>query len=304
MSKSGFMGITILGGLLSATLALLPMTLIPGLAFFSYFAPLPLFLLGLGRGLRPLLGAGFLAAALILLVEGPILTAQFFLFFFLGPVFLVHRTLINWKKNSTEIIWYSPSFLLRDFTLLSGIIMILALGVYLYFMQGTDIPTLTKALLSSFDSQAHVQDVESLLIKIFPFLPGFFTFSWMLMMLFNAALAQGFLTRLKANMRPTPSFKALYVPKSFLIVLGLSLLLSFVGVGTLELLGKNAALVLGFPFFLTGLGIIHYLLCKTPFAKTGLTVFYALLLLFLWPALFVIFLGILRPWIEKPTTAN
>ena len=293
-----------MGGLLSATLALLPMTIAPGLAFFSYFVPLPFFLLGLWGGLRPLLGAGLLATAFIFLFDGPLLTAQFFLFFFLGPLFLVHRALIHRKKTSKEIVWYPSTFLLRDFTLLSGIIMVFALGVYLYLMQGQHIPTITEGILRPFSGQEHIKDAEAFLIKIFPFLPGFFTFSWMLMMLLNAAIAQGFLTYIKANLRPTPSCRSLQVPTSFLIVLGFSLFLSFVGVGTLELLGKNAALILAFPFFLAGLGIVHHLMHQTSFAKVGLTIFYGLLLLFLWPALFVIFLGMLRPWIEKPVALN
>lgn len=304
MNKSGLMAITALGGLLSATLALFPLAFSANFAFFSYFSPLPFFLLGLGVGLRQLLGAGFIATAFVFLFGDPILTTDFFLFSFLGPAFLIHRVLIHRKKTSGEIVWYPPSFLLRDLTLFSGIIMVFALGVYLYLIQSGNIHILTKSVINTFDPQGHIKNGETLLLKIFPFLPGLFTFSWMLMMLFNAAIAQGFLTRIKANLRPTPSFKALQIPKSFLIVLGLSLLLSVIGVGTLELLGKNAALTLSFPFFLGGLGIVHYLFQKTSFAKVGLIIFYCVLLLFLWPAILVIFLGMLRPWIEKPTTAN
>src|SRR5437762_779768 len=113
MTKQGLMAITAGGGLVSATLALLPMTFIPSLALLSCFTSLPFFLLGLRSGMRPLLGAGLFATTIIFLFEGPLLTAEFFLFSFLGPAFLVHRALINWKKPSGETVWYSPSFLLR-----------------------------------------------------------------------------------------------------------------------------------------------------------------------------------------------
>lgn len=292
------------GGLISATLALLPMTLLPSLAFFSYFTPLPFFLLGLGSGLRPLLGAGLFATAIVFLFEGPVLTIEFFLFSVLGPAFLVHRALIKRKKTSGEIVWYSPSFLLRDFTLLAGIIMIFSLGGYLYLLQGQNIHKIIQIILTNFDPHGNIKDGETLLMTLFPFLPGFFTFSWMLMMLLNASIAQGFLGRIKANLRPTPSFKEIQLPSSFLIALGLSLLLSVIGVGTLELLGKNAAFTLTFPFFLTGLGIVHYLFHRTSFARVGLTLFYCFLLLFLWPAFLVVFLGMLRPWIEKVKPTN
>lgn len=292
------------GGLISATLALLPMTFLPSLALLSYFTPLPFFLLGLGIGLRPLLGAGLLASAVIFVSQGPLITTEFFLFSVLGPTFLVHRALINQKKPSGERIWYSPSLLLRDFTLLSGLIMTFSLGVYLYFLQGENIQTIVATILNNFDPHGNITDGKLLLTKLLPFLPGFFTFSWMVMMLLNGAVAQGFLARIKANLRPTPSFNAIQLPHSFYITIALSFLLSMIGVGTLELLGKNAALTLTFPFFLAGLGVVHYLFQKTSFAKIGLTLFYCFLLLFLWPALLVVFLGMLKPWIEKLSPKN
>lgn len=298
------MAISAFGGLLSATLALLPLTLSTNLVLFSYFSSLPIFLLGLGIGLRPLIGAGFFATALVLLFQGPILSLEFFFFSFLGPAFIVHRTLLNYKNSLGETIWYPPSFLLRDLTLLSGIIAVFALGFYLYLTQGESVNTLTRVLLNTIDPQGHIKNAEDLFTKIFPFLPGLFTFSWMLMMLFNLIIAQEFLSRIKANLRPTPSFKVIQIPQSFLIVLGISLLLSFIGVGTLELVGKNATLILAFPFFLCGLGIVHFLFQKTPFAKAGLIVFYSVTLLFIWPAVLVVCLGMLRPWIEKPVTTN
>jgi hypothetical protein len=301
--KPNLVAITALSGFVSAILALLPMAF-HGLTFLSYFAPLPLFLVGLGAGWRPLLAAGILATVCIFFFQDPLLIAEFVLLSFLGPAFLVHRALISRKKPSGEIVWYPSSCLLRDATFFAGIIMIFALGAYLYLTQGANLQILVKNIVKLLDPQGHMQGGEAFLIKIFPFLPGFFTFSWMLMMLLNASIAQVFLTRIKANLRPTPSFKIIQIPKSFLIILGLSLLLSVIGVGTLELLGKNAALILAFPFFLSGLGIVHFLLHKTAFAKTGLTVFYCILLLFLWPALLVIFLGILRPWIQKSTITN
>ncbi|MBA3814133.1 MAG: DUF2232 domain-containing protein [Alphaproteobacteria bacterium] len=301
------MAITTLGGFLSATLCLFSVTF-PSLIFLSYFTSLPLFLLGLGIGLRSLISAGILATGCIFLFQGPLL---FFLFSFVGPAFFVHRALITRKNSSGKISWYPPSFLLRDTTLFAGIIMTLSLGAYIYLTQGENLSTFSTSIVSLLDPQGHIPGAETLLMQIFPFLPGIFTFSWILVMLFNASIAQVFLTLIKANLRPTPSFEAVEMPKSFLITLALSLLLSIVGVGTLELLGKNAALILTLPFFLSGLGIVHFLLHKTAFAKTrlvffycSLLLFYCSLLLFLWPALLVIFLGMLRPWIQKLTIAN
>lgn len=304
MTSKAQMAIIMMGGLLSATLSLLPLLPFSGLVFLSYLAPLPLFLIGLGIGLRPLYGAVLIATILVFLTEGFILGAQFFIFSGLGPTFLINRALLHRKKAPGKSTWYPSSLLLRDITLASGLIMILALGTYLYLTQGVDIHSLVKTLLKTFDPHGHVKDAESLLISIFPFLPGFFAFSWTLMMFINALIAQGLLVRFDRNLRPTPSLINLEAPKSFLIYLGLALVLSFVGVGSLELLGKNASFVLVLPFFMVGLGVIHTWIRKVPFATAGLILFYFLLLLFLWPAFFVILIGILKPWIEKFNSSN
>ncbi len=291
----------LLGSFLSTLLAVSSLLSLPGIALFSYLASCPLFLVGLGLGLRPLCGAGAIATLLVFFLGGPLVAGEFFLFSVFGPAVLVSRALLNRTKSSGEMSWYPSSYLLRDFTCAMGVVMLLALGAYIYLTQGGDPHALVKTLLQSLDPQGQIKEAETLLVKIFPFLPGFFAFSWGIMILINAALAQGLLVRFNQNIRPSPSLKNLAVPRSFLIAFALFFLLSFVGVGYLELLGKNGTFVLAFPFFLIGLGLIHRWLHKTSYALVGLTLFYFLLGLFLWPIVFVILLGILKPWIEKST---
>ena len=298
------MAMTVLGGFLSATLFILHLTPFPGLMLLSYLAPLPFFLIGLGIGFRPLYGAGFIAAIIVFLAAAPFLAAEFFVFFVLGPIFLINRALLHRKKSSEEVVWYPASLLLRDFTFASGVVMLLALGGYIYLTHGIEPHSLVKTVLKTVDPQGQMRDAEAIFVKLFPFLPGIFAFSWMLIVLFNAALAQGLLIRFNRNLRPSPSLEGLTAPKSFIIVLGLSLILSMVGVGYLELLGKNTIFVLIFPFFLIGLGLIHQWLNKTSFATAGLIIFYLVLILFIWLAFFVILLGILKPWIERLSPPN
>jgi len=299
MNNTTQLALTILGGALSTALSVLYLITIPGLVLFSYLAPLPLFLLGLGIGLRPLYGAALIATLFIFLFEGPIPGGEYFLFSALGTAFLVNRALLNRKKSSGEIVWYPASRLLRDFTFAVGFIMVLALGGFLYLTHGGDTQSFVKLIVANFDPQGHMREAEPMLIKLLPILPGFFAFSWGVMMLINGALAQGLLVRFNHNLRPSPSLTDLTVPKSFTIAFGLLVLLSLVGIGYLEIIGKNGAFVLAFPFFLVGLGLVHHWLHKTAYATLGLTLFYFLLGIFLWPIFFVILLGILKPWIEK-----
>jgi hypothetical protein len=299
------MAMVVMGGTLSAALSLLYLAPIPpGFVFLSYLASLPLFLLGLGVGLRSLYGAGLLATILIFLLEGPFIAGQFLVFSALGPTFLINRALLRRTKSSGEVAWYPSSFLLRDFTLYSGIIMLLALGAYLYITQTQDVHLLAKNLLKSLDPHQQMTDMAPLLLKILPTVPGIIALSWGMMMMLNGALAQTLLVQTKRNLRSTPRLKDLEAPQSFLILLGLSLLLSVIGVGSLEILGKNAAIVLIFPFFLIGLGLIHKWLQQTPYTIIWLTIFYVLLLVFIWLALIVIVFGIIKPWIKKSAPSN
>ena len=293
------------GGLVSATLSLLYLLPIPGLAFLSYFSPFPFFLLGLHFGLRPLYGAVVIATLLVCLIGGFFMGGEFFIFSGLGPAILINRALLNRKTTSKKRIWYPASFLLRDLTIGSGLVMVVGLGVYLYFTHGGDTQDFVTILLKNLDPQNQMREAEPLLRTILPLLPGFFALSWAVMMLINGTLAQMLLVRLQRNLRPSPTLKALEAPKMLLILLGISLLLSLIGMGPLDILGKNTAFVLAFPFFLIGLGLVHVWFHKTSYATLGLTLFYFLLLLLVWPALFVILLGILKPWIEKsPPSSN
>lgn len=288
-----------MGGISSAALSLLHLFPIPGLLLLSYLAPLPLFLIGLGVGLRPLYGATLIATILTLALEGPVLSAEFLISASLGPVLLSNRALLHRTNSKGKTSWYPGSLLLRDLTLASALMMVVGVVAYYYFTQTTDIHTLIKNLLETFDPQNHIKNGEQLLLSLFPLLPGFFAFSWAVMTIINGTLAQGLLVRFGFNLRPSPKLSELIAPKSFLIALSLSLIFSFIGLDTLQSLGRNACFVLILPYFLIGLGLVHQWINKLAYASLILAVFYLSLFLLFWPAIGVVLLGILKPWIES-----
>src|SRR5690606_31534662 len=110
--------------------------------------------------------------------------------------------------------------LLRDLTGASALIMLLGVGFYLYFMTGEEGQNLIMKFLKAFDPQNQLKELEPILRELLPFLPGLFAFSWTIMMLINASLAQGLLVRFSKNTRPTPSFQDINIPQNFLIILG------------------------------------------------------------------------------------
>ena len=120
--------ISLVGGLLSATLSLLHLFPVPGLILFSYLAPLPLFLIGLGVGLRPLYGAALIGTLITFIAEGPLLSSEFLISSVLGPILLSNRALLHRKTSAGKSKWYPSSLLLKDLTHVSAFIMILGLG--------------------------------------------------------------------------------------------------------------------------------------------------------------------------------
>lgn len=290
--------IVLVGGLLSATLSFSHVLIHPSFVFLSYLATLPLFLIGLGIGLYPLYGAAILASILVFMTEGLLSGSEFFILSALGPVFLINRAVLH-KTKGGKTYWYPVSHLLRDLTLASTLVMVLALGAFFYFTQGETPDSFVIKFLKTFDPEGAMKGAEPLLKMLFPFLPGFLALSWSFMMVINGALAQGLLVRFQKNLRPSPSLKKLHAPQYFALLLGLSLFLAVFGFEFLSILGKNFTLVLLLPFFIIGLGQIHGWVHKTSFPTFVLTLFYFCLLTLIWPAFIVCLVGLLKPLIEK-----
>ena len=64
--------------------------------------------------------------------------------------------------------------------------------------------------------------------------------------------------------------------------------------GTLGYLTKSAAFILALPFFLVGLSVIHVAARRISAGTLLLFLFYLLMLLFGWPAVFVAFFGLIE----------
>ncbi|HBW25452.1 MAG: hypothetical protein A2X70_01950 [Alphaproteobacteria bacterium GWC2_42_16] len=288
----------IVGGLLSATLSFSHVVFHPGLVFVSYLGTLPLFLIGLGVGPYPLYGAAIFASSLVFMVEGLFSGGEFLILSALGPIFLVNRVLLH-KTKANKTYWYPASYLLRDLTLASTLVMALSLGFYFYFTFGETPSSFIAKFLKAFDPEGTMKGAEPVLLTLFPFLPGFLAFSWSLMMLINGALAQGLLVRFHRNLRTSPSLQDLLAPKYLSFFLGLSFFLAFFGVEILGVIGKNFTVIFLFSFFLVGLGQSHVWIHKTSFPIFVLTLFYFCLMVLIWPVFIVCLIGILKPWLDK-----
>jgi hypothetical protein len=66
--------------------------------------------------------------------------------------------------------------------------------------------------------------------------------------------------------------------------------------GRIGVIGQNAAIIIGLPFFFLGLAVIHAVSRRFGMRRLFLLVFYAILLLFGWPIIAVTGLGIVEQW--------
>lgn len=119
---------------------------------------------------------------------------------------------------------------------------------------------------------------------------------WSLLTLANMALAQRLLVRFGHNLRPTPDYDGMELPRPLLWAFGAVLVLSFVP-GEMAYFMGALVIALFVPYFLLGLAVIHAIsrAWKARIAVLGL--FYFLLLIFGWLAVPVGILGMMDPWL-------
>ena len=115
---------------------------------------------------------------------------------------------------------------------------------------------------------------------------------WMMLVIANGVLAQGVLVRFGANWRPSPQVAALSLPIWIAALLGAAAFLTLLG-GPARFLGINAMIVLGVPFCLAGLAVVHAFASRLAHPTILLATFYVLAGLLGWPLLLLALLGVL-----------
>lgn len=123
---------------------------------------------------------------------------------------------------------------------------------------------------------------------LFPALAATF---WALLIAVNGALAQGLLRRFGKNRLPSPDIAAVRVPRWMLAVFGATLALSVLA-GGLGYLANNLVPVAALPFFFGGLAVMHWALRRSGAAGLWLGLLYGLLIVFGWPAVILMLIGL------------
>ncbi len=295
-------------GLLSA-LPLMIAASQPGGLLLLFLAPLPLFLTGLSQGLIGAAIAGGTVLVVAALVAS-LVAALGALLFLVGPtLILVRQALLNRQASVAadgtaagpgDIEWYPPG-LLTTCLLWIGLVWVAVTLAFLLAesggMQATIEAHLREALNVTLPN-ATPENVVQMAAGMASFALGFGIVSYLLLLALNGILAQGVLVRFGRNLRPSPDIADLRLPSWIAPVLAVVLLVAFLIPGDLGYVALNVAPVLLMPFFFAGLAVIHAYARRARNGGLLLALFYILLILFTWPAAFVVLVGLFDQWAD------
>jgi hypothetical protein len=290
--------IALLGGGLSAVVALAFLTGTPGALFLAYLAPLPLLLVGLGFGVSAGTVAGG-AGVLATLALGGMVTAGLYALVNALPAWIVVRTVMMQRPRADgTVAWYPAGFTLSWLTALAAALFAAAAVVAWSAGSGV-VETLSGFLdqaLATMLPQLASAKRGDLVAATIPLFPGMVGASWILMTAVNGALAQGILVRVRRNLRPSPRLADLTLPDWMSWLLVASAAAALLGPGELEYTGRNLALISAVPFFFLGLAVLHTLVRRVSFPGTLLVMFYFMVIFSNWAAGVTAGIGMIEQW--------
>ncbi len=290
--------IALLGGGLSAVVALAFLTGTPGALFLAYLAPLPLLLVGLGFGVSAGTVAGG-AGVLATMALGGMVTAGLYALVNAVPALMVVRTILTQRtRPDRSKVWYPAGFTLCWLTALAAALF--ALMAFLAWSAGNGV----VAAISEFLDQALAtmlpqltsMDRGDLVAATVPLFPGMVGASWILMTAVNGALAQGILVRVGRNLRPSPRLVELTLPDWMSWLLVASAAMALLGPGELAYTGRNLTLISAVPFFFLGLAVVHTLARRLRSPGPLLVIIYFMMVFSNWAAGAAAGIGMIEQW--------
>ena len=290
-----------LGGLLAGAFHMAALTGTLGGAIFAFLSEVPLFVVGLSLGLLAALIAGGVSTIVIGLVGGP-QAALLFVVTTAGPlVFLLRQALLNRSRPDGSTEWYPPGLLVTWLTGIAGAGIALAAFMLADFPDGY--PGAVRAWLAGGLEQLtpagiEPKAVERAVDQLSAVAPGVAAIFWILLMTINGSLAQGLLVGMGRNLRPSPPIATLEIPAWPYYVFGAAVVAAIVLDATPGYIARNLAIAFAVPFFFQGLAVAHALINRFKAWRFSLFVFYLVLIVAGWPAVFVTAMGLAEPFLR------
>ncbi|MEE2688695.1 MAG: DUF2232 domain-containing protein [Pseudomonadota bacterium] len=284
------------GGFFSASLYALALTGNFGGLLLAVFYQLPVFLIGLSMGTVAGAFAGACAAAGMLVIFGALGFLVFVLFNAAPVIIMIRQALLSRADENEGKEWYSSGLLAAYAT---GLALVLLTGAFLWLGATTEgiqaaieefLGAFADKVLAGVPAAQRAQVVDS----IAPILPGAIGLYWIVTLVVNGALGQGLLVRFGYNLRPSPDFSAMHLPRWLRDAAAILLIGAIALPGVFGFYAVNAAILVSLPFFLIGLAVVHVAAKRVATGSLLLIVFYILMILFGWPVVFVAFLGLIE----------
>ena len=284
-ATSGFASLAFLSGLSGSMIAV-------------YLALLPLLLVGIDQGIKALTiscATGVVASV----IAGNLFFGGLFIIIYASPAWIITTQAL--RKHSMPDTksdqWYPAGSILCSLSVFSAALLMMAMiwsQGEVGGLQGLIRSYLDNALTNILPMN---EDVRGSLVRlIVPLFPGYMGISWVLMIVFNAAIALAILERSGRTDRPRTKLANLTLPDwiSWFIVVAASIILF--SHDELEFFSRNLILILAVPFFFLGLAVLHNLASHVTFPRLLLTAFYMALILSGWIVLMTTLTGIIEQW--------
>jgi hypothetical protein len=276
-----FILLALAGGALSALLYVSTLVGSLGAVLLVLLAQLPLFLVGLSRGLgaRGALIAGGCGTLLVALIAGPWIAGNFALAEAVPSYFFSRQAALGRAQPDGSVEWYPIG---RLVTLLSvyGAVAFLAFMVAFANAPGGlegELQALFRSMGNAFGLAEAPVSAQRVVDELISILPGLGAGAWVLIVTGNAWLAQGLLARGNHNLRPTPRILDYSLPRALTIAVALSAGAGLVFPDVVGFAGKNLCLILTMPFVFAGIALLHAVALKTGARRGAVVGLYAAL---------------------------
>jgi hypothetical protein len=280
------------------------------LMFLAYCAAFPLYLAGLGAGgLSALIACVSGVAALYM--TGPPNIAFFYVFAYAVPAMALTMMALRYRVGDDQkVYWYPESKLLMAVTLYPcALFLIAAIGSSGH--EGGLLDLTRQALMPVSDRLAkqfgadEAELFHSAMESAVRIAPALLAYTWIIIAVISMGVAQIFLQQSKWNLRDNFSVQAIQAPNWLIYAVAVTGLAGVFAPDPYGYMGKNLSLILGLPYFLVGVSIVHAWAAnmKRPkFFLLGpgmfLLAFYVVLTCAPWTALAVAALGIADHWAD------
>lgn len=288
--------VSLIAGLVGALLYAAVATGAFGGMILAYLAPLPLLFAGLATGVSGVAIAGAVTALLLIPFAGSVFALTYAATTWLPAAFIAKRLLTAVPTADGGTAWYPIGLVLGWLTAAAAAAILV--GMLVLASSTGDPEAAVRGLLGDVlgamaESQgAPAADAEPFIAGFAAVFPGLVACSWLLMFVVNGALAQGVVNGLGWSLRPSPRLVELELPNWLLWALAAAGLIAVALDGALGYTAANLSMVLAFPFFIQGLGVVHFGLARFRVGGMGRVLFYVILAVLWWVGILVMLLGL------------